>query len=107
MVDIDHLDSYEEAVRLRGQLFADPYLLPRLAFVSPSGRGVKIFVPYDPGRVSPPARNAAESVYWLMAYVQQAYGTPGDPRDKGVDTSGKDLVRACFLSHDEGALLRE
>jgi len=24
----------------------------------------------------------------------------------GVDYSGKDLVRACFLSHDEGALMR-
>ena len=24
---------------------------------------------------------------------------------KGVDTSGKDLVRACFLSYDPGALI--
>lgn len=25
---------------------------------------------------------------------------------KGVDRSGKDLVRACFLSYDEEALIR-
>ena len=25
---------------------------------------------------------------------------------KGVDTSGKDLVRSCFLCHDPGALIR-
>ena len=27
-------------------------------------------------------------------------------KGKGVDYSGKDLVRACFLSHDERALMR-
>ena len=45
VVDIDHLDSADEAARLRRQLF------------------------------------------------------------EGVDTSGKDLVRACFLSYDPGALI--
>ena len=47
ILDLDHLDSREEAERMRRQLFDDPFLLPELVFVSPGGHGVKAFVPYD------------------------------------------------------------
>lgn len=109
VVDIDHLDSLEEAEALRRRLFDDPFLHCALVFVSPSGRGVKAFVPYDLDRKADVKQNAAENIYWLMNYVQFTYGNPekADTGNKGVDHSGKDLVRACFLSHDEGALLRE
>lgn len=41
VVDIDHLDSADEAARLRRQLFEDPFLRPELVFISPCGQGVK------------------------------------------------------------------
>lgn len=121
VLDIDHLASDEETEKMRHELFNDPFLMPELVFASPSGRGVKAFVPYDLNRLPDVKQNAAECVTWLMTYVTLMYdnGTrggnlpeqlpakrAGDAR-KGVDTSGKDLVRSCFLSYDEGALMRE
>lgn len=110
VVDVDHLDSYQEAVEMRRTLFDDPFLRPILTFVSPSGRGVKAFVPYNNLHATDEARNATESMSWAMQYVEMAYGPNADcvigVTSKGVDTSGKDLVRSCFLSHDPEALLR-
>lgn len=108
VVDIDHLDSLQEAEQMRRTLFDDPFLCPVLCFVSPGGRGVKAFVPYQE-HAADAAQNAAESMYWAMNYVEMAYGgdTQDKPTGKGVDTSGKDIVRACFLCHDPEALFRE
>ena len=103
VVDIDHLDSVAEAEDLRERLFLDPYLKPELVFISPCGKGVKAFVPYDLQRLPDIRQNASESIYWAMDYVQCMYSGGSVNTDKGVDTSGKDLVRACFLSYDEGA----
>lgn len=50
VIDIDHLESAEETEALRQELFDDPYLQPALVFVSPTGRGVKAFVPYPSGQ---------------------------------------------------------
>ena len=106
VVDIDHLDSADEAARLRRQLFEDPFLRPELVFISPCGQGVKAFVPYTPDPALPDVRqNAAESIRWAMDYVQCVYADGNRNSPKGVDTSGKDLVRACFLSYDPGALI--
>lgn len=104
VVDVDHLDSTKEAEEMRERLFNDDYLQPALVFISPSGRGVKAFVPYDTSRTADATQNAITNTLWAMQYVQMTY-CPTD-REKGVDTSGKDLVRACFLCHDSGALLR-
>ena len=91
----------------RSRLFDDPFPAAELVFVSPGGHGVKAFVPYDLGRTSDVKQNAAENIYWLMEYARLRYGDCSDKdKGKGVDYSGKDLVRACFLSHDEGALMR-
>ena len=79
ILDLDHLDSREEAERMRRQLFDDPFLLPELVFVSPGGHGVKAFVPYDLGRTSDVKQNAAENIYWLMEYARL--------RRKGLDES--------------------
>lgn len=100
VVDIDHLDSTAEAEALRRQLFDDPYLQPALVFVSPTGRGVKAFVP----RTS--TGSATQDIGWAMEYVHCMYDSRHQAPGKGVDTSGKDLVRACFLCHDPGALVR-
>ena len=100
VVDIDHLESAEEAENLQPQLFVDSYLSPTLVFVSPTGRGVKAFVPYASGQT------ASEGIGWAMSYVHCMYDADYRQPGKGVDTSGKDPVRACFLCHDPGALLR-
>lgn len=111
VIDVDHLDSYEEAIEMRRILFDDPFLRPVLSFVSPSGKGVKAFIPTG-------TEKPAESVCKAMQYVRIAYGPETDKtatgnvptdngKEKGIDYSGKDLARACFLSHDPGALYRE
>lgn len=93
VVDIDHLARTDEAERLRDQLFADPYLQARLAFVSPGGRGVKLFLP-----------GLGDAVGWAMSYIRLLYA---DTLGGEVDTSGKDIARCCFLSHDPNARARE
>ena len=115
-VDIDHLDSRGEAEKLKRQLFNDRLLRPVLAFTSPGGHGVKAFIPYDLARIPDTRQNTSENIYWAMNYVQAIYDFHSSHPDgedkktnhsgKGVDRSGKDLVRACFLSYDEEALIR-
>ena len=105
-IDIDHLDTPDEAAEMRRLLFHDPVLRPALCFVSPGGLGVKAFVPYQVPAGEDPVRCAAESIYWAMAYVKTLYDPAGKDSAKGVDPSGKDLVRTCFLCHDADALLR-
>lgn len=100
VVDIDHLESAGEAEKLKQQLFDDAYLRPVLVFISPTGRGVKAFVP------CPDGQNSTEAVRWAMNYVHCMYDADHPLPGKGVDTSGKDLVRACFLCNDSKALLR-
>ena len=111
MVDIDNLDSYQKAVEMRRTLFDDPFLCPILTFISPSGRGVKAFVPYSKLYADDQTRNVKESINWAMQYIEITYGAEMDDSTetppKAVDTSGKDIVRACFLSHDPQALFRE
>ena len=115
-VDIAHLDSRGEAEKLKRQLFDDRLLHPVLAFTSPSGYGVKAFIPYDLARIPDTRQNTSENIHWAMNYVQAIYDFHSSHPDgedkktnrsgKGVDRSGKDLVRACFLSYDEEALIR-
>ena len=99
VVDIDHLESAEEAETLRQRLFDDPYLHPALVFISPTGKGVKAFVPCASGQ------NSSDGIRWAMSYVHCMYDTDHQQSGKGVDTSGKDPVRACFLCHDPKALI--
>ena len=109
-IAVDHLDSYEEAVGMRRTLFDDPFLRPVLVYISPSGRGVKAFIPAGMPHPTDEVRNITESTDKAMQYVEMAYGPETDNSAtvtaKGVDGSGKDLVRACFLSHDPEALFR-
>ena len=55
-------------------------------------------------------QNVTESINRAMQYVEMVYTPTTDiaarTTAKGVDGSGKDLVRACFLSHDPEALFR-
>lgn len=110
VIDVDHLDSYEEAAGMRRTLFDDPFLCPVLTYISPSGRGVKAFVPTGTPFPADEVQNVTESINKAMQYVEMTYTPATDiaarTTAKGVDGSGKDLVRACFLSHDPEALFR-
>lgn len=97
-VDIDKLPSAQQAEELRDRIAADRFLCPALTFVSPSGKGVKLFLPYYRERVERGETTLAQLFQWTAAYVEAMYGCP-------VDGSGKDVVRACFLCHDPKAVL--
>jgi hypothetical protein len=96
--DIDGLSGLEEAEQLRDTLAADPMLDVRLAFVSPSGRGVKLFVAY-PFQTSVPLE-AFYTGYMLFHwnYLKSAY-------DVEPDKACNDISRLCLLCHDSGAKL--
>ena len=109
IVDVDGLHSYQEAVEMRRMLYDDPLLQPVLTFVSPSGLGVKAFVPCHYSSTTNDIQNITDNMSWAMRYVETAYNTvtavSSETKSK-VDFSGKDLVRACFLSYDPEALFR-
>ena len=95
---------------MRSTLFNDHLLHPVLTFISPSGRGVKAFVPYNHLPMTDDTNSIIENMKLAMMFTVLLYGTETPPpfgeKRKGVDFSGKDIVRSCFLSHDPGALFR-
>ena len=99
VIDIDHLPSAEAAAQWRDTLFADERLRPDLAFVSPGGTGVKLFVPY---RLSP-AEPVEHSFDTALAAAWDYLAWRHELR---TDTSNADLCRACFLCHDPEARIR-
>ncbi|WP_297900726.1 BT4734/BF3469 family protein [uncultured Parabacteroides sp.] len=98
VVDIDHLSSPEEATRWRDTLAADGRLCPDLSFVSPSGMGVKLLIPYrlPAGKTVKGAFDEAVRSAW--EYLEWRYGLK-------ADTTNADLSRACFLCFDPAAKL--
>ena len=107
-IDVDKLESGEEAEHIKQSLFGDPYLDTRLVFVSPSGKGVKAYIPSPSHRLTAednPASLASVYATQAMEYVRCMYELHPDSRRRGVDVSGKDVVRACYLCHDEKALI--
>ena len=87
VLDFDNVDIGE----LLSEIHDDTHVL--LAFVSPSGNGVKVVV-----RVEPVPASAKEHAVAFQA-VCNAFEHYGD-----IDASGKDINRLCFLAHDPRAL---
>ena len=90
-LDFDHLDD-PKALKLA--LLADKFFETQLAFISPSGNGLKWIIPIE---VSPLVTHEK----WFTAvrnYIEQAYKV-------NVDPPGRDVARACFLPHDPEAYL--
>lgn len=91
-IDIDKLESEEEANSLKDKLFQIK-IKPVLAFISPRGKGVKAVY----GKI----QNIEEHkiVFNLLQnYLNYELGIE-------IDISGKDVSRACFLSYDPKAIL--
>jgi hypothetical protein len=74
------------------EIAADPHVV--LAFVSPSGNGLKVVV-----SVEADAALHGQSFDAALAYFREHFGLDADP-------SGRDLARLCFVSHDPGAILK-
>lgn len=89
VIDVDDL-GVNQAEQLRSQLTNDPHIL--LAFVSPSGMGVKILLRVDPGM------SHAESYANAARYLEEQFNLSPDP-------SGKDVSRLTFLCHDAAAIM--
>ena len=128
VLDVDHLSNLEVACRVRDRLFDDPLLQPSLAFVSPSGLGVKLFVSYiqdDPKLLghkredferdgfTPTDRHldslGAQTLIG-MNYLNTLFANESmrnlTHQFIECDVSGKDVSRACFLAFDPNAKLR-
>lgn len=96
VVDIDGLSSAEEACRLRDAVAQDERLMPDLVFVSPSTRGVKIFLPYriDAEQTLDECLRTAIEGAWL--YLEAMYQIK-------ADRANTDICRGCLLCHDADA----
>jgi hypothetical protein len=99
VVDIDHLPSAEEAARLRDVLFQDELLRAKLAFVSPSTKGVKLFLSYEFQPMLPLAKNFRMAMEYAWLVLSSKY-------DVMADRSGTDIARTCFLAFDPEAKFR-
>lgn len=89
--DFDKLPAPEQVKQL---LLKDEAFDTELLFVSPSGQGLKWVVKNKLGAEHRKFFNGAS------AYLKKRY-------DLEVDTSGRDVSRACFLSYDPEAFLHE
>ena len=96
VVDIDGLASDSEAVRLRDRLARDELLQPDLVFVSPSGRGVKLLLPYRILPEQPLEVCFSQAIQASWTYLESIYGLH-------PDRANTDLCRGCLLCHDAGA----
>lgn len=84
-IDFDHVDDPRG---LKEALLEDEYFKTELAFVSPSGNGIKWVIAID-------LNNVTHEVWFnaIRNHLEQTYRVK-------VDSSGRDVSRACFLPYD-------
>ncbi len=103
-IDIDHMSNFQKAEELKRALFEDENLDVRLAFVSPSGRGVKAIIrrPLNLNLSITEAQIEGQTSIneYYNATYSNTYGAAADP-------CGKDLVRTCYLCHDPNVLFKK
>lgn len=99
VIDIDHLNSIQEAIAWRDRLFADEVLQPDLAFVSPSAKGVKLFVPYRLTLTDTLEHSFDNALHSAWDYLEWKHGLK-------ADAANADLSRACFLAYDAECKLK-
>ena len=95
-IDIDGLNP-SEIPDLLAQLAQMPEVV--LAFVSPSGMGIKVIV-----RVDPTPQDAQEHKGAFQACVA-FFGDLATEFGFQIDTSGSDVSRLCYLAHDPLAIV--
>jgi len=92
-IDIDNLDSVDEAIRVRGELFNFDWCLT--AFLSPSKKGVKGLM----------LVNKATSLLQFKAIYKSLL--KNFEHFKGLDFATKNAVLPLFLSYDKDILCRD
>ncbi len=90
-VDLDHLPDVPAMI---ARLLRDDYFETQLLFRSPSGDGLKWIIPID---ITLDQHNRYFQA--VANYIRQKYGV-------GIDMSGSDVSRACYLPHDPDALYK-
>ena len=83
--DFDHI---KDIPALKSTLLHDPYFTTELMFTSPSGDGIKWWVPID-------IQKRPHEVWFkaMQNYLNATYGLEADPQCVNVS-------RACFLPYD-------
>jgi len=90
-IDVDDLKP-EDTGEFRRRITEDPHTLA--CFASPTGTGLKVLVPLDGFDAVPdPAAYHRHCFRTVERYYQNTLGI-------GIDSSGKDVNRLCFMSHD-------
>ncbi len=93
-IDFDHLyDFGSSPVYLKDSLLKDRYFETVLLFISPSGDGLKWII-----EIPENCLGRDDFFSALEAYILSTYGV-------GIDPSGKDISRACFLPYDPEAYI--
>lgn len=93
LLDYDGL-TQDESEQLRDKVFAtSPYCV--MAFLSPSGRGVKALIFTDATD-----KDKAERTYYAVVRHYEALVNDCLGRVVPIDESGKDASRLCYLSYD-------
>ena len=90
-IDIDDIDKKEQIQDIKQKLIEDPRFYTLLLFRSPTGKGLKWFIPIN--------LNTCGHRKWfegIRNYLYQTYGIIAD--EKCINTS-----RSCFLCHDPEA----
>ena len=97
-LDIDGLTA-EQIPQLLAELAQMPHVV--LAFISPSGKGIKVILRVDPIPANDLEHKGAYQVCFdFFEDLMFEYGFK-------IDTSGKDCSRLCYLAHDPLAIFHE
>lgn len=92
-IDLDHVGTPDDVLRLKMRLAADPDFETALCFRSPSGDGVKWVIAIDTSQATHEEWFDATCRYLRDAYALEA------------DRACRDVTRCCFLPHDGLALI--
>lgn len=92
-LDFDHVDNPAE---LKQMLWHDEMLCPLMAFISPSGKGVKVVVEFSCTSIEEYERDITA----VWNYVDTIYGVKCDAQCKNVN-------RLCFLCYDSEVLIND
>ncbi len=95
---INNLPTKEQTENLKKLLFKDEVLKPSLAFISPSGYGIKLVINTNIGK-----EQHVEIYQRIVNYLNITYKSQLQDRFD-IDVKCKNIARVCYLSFDQKAL---
>ena len=102
VIDFDKAEPDFDLCAAKRHIFDAYPQLVRLAFTSPSGKGLKFFVELGGDVTCMEARLWENMFHGINAYLARDF-----PNQFMLDEAGKDVCRACFLCHDPDVLYRD